>query len=148
MSDASHDLLTAVDGLLHEETQVHEGGIDLTVSEVFVVDGAGRVDFGGGELEPAETRRHETRKRRPEDDYEWWHLDGGQYLIAYNESLTTDRPLFLQTREAVLERGAAHPTRVVTSLPTMPLSVSDGGLYLKENARVSTLRPYSAQSGR
>jgi hypothetical protein len=146
MSD--HDLPTRVDGLLHEETQVHEDGIDLTVDEVFVVDGAGRVDFGGGELEPARTRPHETRKRRPEDDYEWWHLDGGTYLIAYNESLATDRPLHLQTREAVLERGAAHPTRVVTSLPRLPLSVSDGGLYLKENARVSTLRPHAAESGR
>jgi hypothetical protein len=27
------------DGLLHEETQVHERGIDLTVAEVFVVIG-------------------------------------------------------------------------------------------------------------
>jgi hypothetical protein len=148
MSDASPDLLAAVDGLLHEETQVHDGAIDLTVSEVSVVDDAGRVDFGGGELEPARTRPHETRKRRPEDDYEWWHLDEGQYLIEYNESLATARPLLLQTREAVLARGASHPTRMVTSLPRMPLSVSDGGLYLKENARVSTLRSYSAQSGR
>jgi deoxycytidine triphosphate deaminase len=150
MSDhgADHDLVTAVDGLLHEETQVHADGIDLTVNEVFVVEAAGRVDFGGGELEPAQSRPHETRKRRPEDDYEWWHLDGGTYLIEYNESLPTDRPLLLQTREAVLERGASHPTRVVTSLPRMPLSVSDGGLDLKENARVSTLRPHSAQSGR
>jgi len=50
MSDDSSDLLTAVDGLLHEETQVHDGAIDLTVGEVAVVDEAGRVDFGGGEL--------------------------------------------------------------------------------------------------
>jgi len=148
MSDASTDLLTAVDGLLHEETQVHDAGIDLTVSEVAVVDEAGRVDFGGGELEPARTRPHETRKRRPEDDYEWWHLDSGTYLLTYNESLAADESVLLQTREAVLERGASHPTRVVTSLPRMPLSVGEGGLYLKQNARVSTLRPYSAQSGR
>lgn len=91
MSDADHDLLAAVDGLLHEETQVHGEGIDLTVNEVFVVDDAGRVDFGGSELEPARTHPHETRKRRPEDDYGWWHLDAGQYLIEYNESLATDR---------------------------------------------------------
>jgi len=37
MSD--HDLPTCVDGLLHEETQVHGYGIDLTVDEVFVVIG-------------------------------------------------------------------------------------------------------------
>jgi len=141
MSDTGHDLVTAVDGLLHEATQVQTDGIDLTVSDVSVVDGAGHVDFGGGELEPARTRARETQRRRPDDDYEWWHLDGGTYLVEYNESLSTDRPLLLQTREAMLERGGSHPTRVVTSLPAMPLSVSDGGLYLKENARVSTLRP-------
>jgi hypothetical protein len=147
MDDAEFDLRAAVDGLLHEETQVHEDGIDVTVSEVYVVADAGRVDFGGGELEPAGTRPHEIRKRRPDDDYEWWHLDAGQYLIEYNESLTGG-PCLLQTREAVLERGAAHPTRVVASLPRMPLSVGGDGLYLNENARVSTLRPYGAQSGR
>jgi len=37
MSD--HDRPTYVDGLLHEETQVHEGGVDLTLDEVFVVIG-------------------------------------------------------------------------------------------------------------
>ncbi|MFB6103115.1 MAG: dCTP deaminase [Haloplanus sp.] len=148
MSDPDPDLVAAVDGRLHDDTQIHDDGIDLTVAEVYVVDEPGRVDFGGGELDPATTRRHETRRRRADDDYEWWHLDGGQYLIEYNESLATDRPVLLQTREAVLERGASHPTRVVTSLPTLPLTVSDGGLRLKQNARVSTLRPYSAQSGR
>jgi hypothetical protein len=142
------DVAAAVDGLLHRDTQVHDDGVDLTVAAVSVVDDAGRVDFGGGELEPATTRRHETRRRRPEDDYEWWHLDGGQYLIEYNESLTTDRPFLLQPREAVLERGATHPTRPVTSLPTLPLCVSDGGLRLKRNARVSTLVPYAAGADR
>ncbi|WP_251341835.1 dCTP deaminase [Haloplanus halophilus] len=146
MSDT--DLVDAVDGLLHAETQVHDGGVDLTVADVSVVEEPGRVDFGGDELDAARTEPHGTYTRRPDDDYEWWLLDSGTYLIEYNESLSTDRPLRLETREAVLERGATHPTRVVTSLPRMPLSVSEGGLHLKENARVSTLRPHSAQSGR
>jgi hypothetical protein len=133
------DIAVSVDGLLHEDTQVHEGGVDLTVAEVSVVDGAGRVDFGGGELDPASTAPHPTRRRNPEDDYEWWYLDAGQYLIEYNESLDGG-PFLLQTRSAVLERGASHPTRVVTDLPRMPLSVGGDGIRLKENARVSTLR--------
>jgi hypothetical protein len=142
------DVAAAVDGLLHAETQVHEDGVDLTVGQVYVVDDPGRVDFGGGELAPATTTAHETRRRNPEDDYEWWHLAAGQYLIEYNESLSGGEAFLLQTREAALERGASHPTRVVASLPRMPLSVGGGGLRLKENARVSTLRPYDAQSGR
>ncbi|MFB6107259.1 MAG: dCTP deaminase [Haloplanus sp.] len=136
------DLTTAVEGRLHDETQVHADGVavDLTVGDVYVVDGSGRVDFGGDELDPATTRPHETRRRSPEDDYAWWHLDGGTYLLEYNESLRADDPALLQTRRAVLERGASHPTRVVTDLPRMPLTVGEGGLRLKENARVSTLR--------
>jgi hypothetical protein len=134
------DITAAVDGLLHADTQVHDGGVDLTVQEVYVVERPGRVDFGGGELEPATVEPHSTRWRNPEDDYRWWHLDAGVYLVEYNESLAGDGAYLLQTREAVLERGASHPTRVVSELPRMPLSVSEGGLRLKENARVSTLR--------
>lgn len=95
MSDTGHDLVVAVGDLLHRATQVHADGIGLTVSDVSVVDGAGRVGFGGGELEPGRTGIHGTQRRRPDDDYEWWHLDGGTYLIEYNGSLSTDRPLLL-----------------------------------------------------
>jgi hypothetical protein len=35
------------DGLSREGTRAHEGGIDLAVSGMFVVDETGRVDFGG-----------------------------------------------------------------------------------------------------
>ncbi|GAB6860705.1 hypothetical protein ACFR97_07770 [Haloplanus litoreus] len=65
---------------------------------------------------------HAETQVRPDDDYEWWHLDGGQYLIEYNESLTTERPL----------------------------SVSDGGLRLKESARLgapTSLRPVRPVGG-
>jgi hypothetical protein len=53
----------------------------------------------------------------------------------------TGESAVLQARTELLERGGSHPTRVVTGLPRMPLAVSDGGLRLKENARVSTLVP-------
>jgi hypothetical protein len=83
---------------------------------------------------------HQTEKRDPDDDYEWWHLEPGQYLIEYNESLRDGDLCFrLQTRDELLARGAFHPTLDVTDLSRVPLSVSDGGLLLKENARVSTL---------
>lgn len=130
----------AVDGLLHTDTQVHDDGVDLTARQVYVVDDPGRVDFGGSELAPATTTPHGTRRRNPGDDHGWWHLDAGQYLIEYNESLSGDEEVLLQARRAVLERGASHPTRVVASLPRMPLSVGGDGVRLKENARVSTLR--------
>jgi len=126
-----------IDGVLHEPTQVHDRGVDLSVAGVYRIAEPGRVDFGGGELTDATRSPVETALRNPDDDYGWWHLDEGQYLIEYNESLTGDGPVVVRTREAVLERGAFHPTLRVESFGSVPLSVG-GGLRLKENARVST----------
>jgi hypothetical protein len=129
-----------LDGIVHEPTQTEGRGFDLTVDEVYAVTGPGRVDFGGGELEPADVEPHDSEKRDPDDDYEWWHLDAGQYLVEYNESLAVDDMSFtLQTRDELLERGAFHPTLHVTDLPRVPLAVGDAGIRLKENARISTL---------
>lgn len=135
------ELTTLVEGLLHEETQVTDRGLDLTVAEVHAVEGPGRVDFGGGELEAADASPHDKQYRDEDDDYRWWHLDGGQYLVEYNESPTTDRRLTVQTRDAVRTRGAFHPTLELTSLERVPLAVAPGGIRLKENARVSTVLP-------
>ncbi len=132
-----------VEGIVHEPTQTETGGLDLTVANVHEVIEPGRVDFGGGELEPAETEPHPSEKRAAEDDYEWWHLDAGQYLVEYNESVAADAPaglrLVVQTRDELLARGAFHPTLRTAELNRVPLSVGGGGLRLKANARVSTV---------
>lgn len=129
-----------VDGIVHEETQTEGRGLDLTVAEIHEVREPGQVDFGGGELEAAATEPLETEKRDPDDDYGWWHLDAGQYLIEYNESLRAMNLTFtLQTRDELLARGPFHPTLQVEELPQVPLSVGGAGIDIKENARVSTL---------
>lgn len=128
-----------VEGLLHEETQVHDQGVDLTVNEIYEIEEPGRVDFGGDELTEAETTTHERTQRDPEDEYQWWYLDAGSYLIAYNETLSGERPFSLQPRDALLARGAFHPSVTVEELGRTPLSVGGAGVRLKENARVSTL---------
>ena len=135
------ELTTVVDGLLHEETQVTERGLDLTVAEIYEIHKPGRVDFGGDELEDASLSPRDKQLRDEGDDYRWWHLDGGQYLVEYNESFSTDRRLTVQTRDVVRERGAFHPTLEVTEPRRVPLAVSPGGIRLKENARVSTVLP-------
>jgi hypothetical protein len=135
----TEDFLACVDGIVHEDTQTEGRGIDLTVAGIRRVESPGRIDFGGGELEPAGARPVETEKRDASDDYGWWILDGGRYLLAYNETLDADGTVLLQPREALLEAGASHPTLRVASLPPVPLAVPDAGLRLKENARVSTL---------
>ena len=134
--------LTAfVDGIVHEPTQAEGQGVDLTVTEIYEITAPGRVDFGGGELESADSEPHPSAKRNPGDDYEWWTLDAGRYLIEYNETLSPPEDVFLvvQTRDELLTRGAFHPTRHTQELGRVPLSVGGAGLKLKENARVSTI---------
>ncbi|WP_233357420.1 dCTP deaminase/dUTPase family protein [Halococcoides cellulosivorans] len=135
------DLRTVVDGLVHEPTQTEGPGVDCTVEEVFEVTTPGRIDFGGGELEAAGVEAHDREFRSPDDEYEWWHLDAGQYLVAFNESLDLpeDRRAVIQPRDALLARGASHPTVHTATLDRLPLSVGGAGLKLKENARISTL---------
>lgn len=128
-----------VTDVVYEPTQTESPGFDLTVAEVYEITEPGRVDFGGGELEPAETVPHASAKRNPDDEYEWWTLGAGQYLVEYNESLTGEATVTIQPRTAVLERGGSHPTVTVDDLPLMPISVGGAGLKLKENARVSTI---------
>lgn len=82
----------------------------------------------------------ETERRDPDDDYGWWNLDGGQYLVEYNERLAAAEAMFvLQPHRALVERGAFHPTLHLNDLPRIPVSVPSGGVRIKENARVSTL---------
>ena len=134
--------LTAfVEDIVHEPTQTEGRGVDLTVTEVYEVASPGRVDFGGGELEAADPEPHDRVYRDRDDDYQWWHLDDGQYLIEYNESLAlpADTVATVQTRDALRARGAFHPTLHVSELGNVPLSVGGAGIRLKENARVSTV---------
>jgi hypothetical protein len=133
------DLADRLTDLVHRDTQQHDTGVDLTVAAVHAISGPAQVDFGGGELTEALTSKLDPSKRAPDDDYGWWHLGGGTYLVEYNESLTGRRRVHLQPRTELVERGVTHPTMSVSKLPRIPLSVSPAGIQLKENARVSTL---------
>ncbi|EMA40015.1 dCTP deaminase/dUTPase family protein [Halobiforma nitratireducens] len=144
-----HPLVDVVDNLVYEPAQVHEHGIDLTASAIYRVAGPGRIDFGGDELEDADLEPVDTELREPDDEYGWWNLEGGQYIVQHNEFLTDpEEPLWLQPRNDVLARGGSHPSmQVVSHLPLIPLTVADGGLRLKENARISTLLPADGRNG-
>lgn len=129
-----------VEEVVHRDTQISGDVFDLTAGEVYTVEEPGRVDFGGGELQAAELESVETVKRDGDDDYGWWNLDGGVYLLEHNESLDGGRTVRLETRQELLARGAFHPSVTVDSLTVLPLSVANGGVRVKENARVSTIR--------
>lgn len=130
---------SAVDGLVHPETQVHDGAVDLTVANVHVIDEPAHLDFGGSELQLPATTELEPEKRHPDDDYGWWSLDPGLYTVEFNETLTAP-VAFIQPREALVAAGAIHPAGWFERLPDVGLFVG-GGLECKENARISTLWP-------
>ena len=130
----------AVDGIVHKPTQTRDdGGVDITVSEIYNIQQPGQLDFDGGEIEPADLQPHSKQRHNESDRYQWWHLDEGTYLIEYNESLSTKADL--QPRAEILQQGASHPSIRVESLSLIPLSVSAAGIRLKENARVSVILP-------
>lgn len=137
-------LESRVEDVIHEPTQVHDDRVDLTAAGIFHVSTPGRVDFGGGELEPADLDPVDTELRNPEDDYGWWNLAPGRYLVTFNESVAGDDPLLLQPRRELLERGGTIPTVRTSDLGAVPLDVAaaagaEVGLRIKENARIATL---------
>ncbi|WP_049901500.1 dCTP deaminase [Natrinema sp. J7-1] len=141
-------LAESIDNLVYEPVQVTDHGVDLTVSAVYEVAASGRLDFGGDELTDADLEPVPTELESPHDEFGWWHLEGGQYVIQHNEFLTDlAEPVHLQPRNELLARGGSHPSvQVRDPLPLIPLSVTDGGLKLKENARVSTVVPIGTES--
>ncbi|NIP58664.1 MAG: deoxycytidine triphosphate deaminase [Gemmatimonadetes bacterium] len=136
------DTRSTVGGLVHLDTQRAAVGIDLTVGGVFRLTGPGSLDFGGSELESADRRRVEPRPRSEDDDYGWWELEPGSYVVRYNETLDPgDGELAVVfPLERLLLAGASHPAFLADG-PRDPLeallSVGDAGCRIKENARVS-----------
>jgi hypothetical protein len=138
-------LADRIEGFVHADTQVHDDGVDLTVAGVSRIGTAGRVDFGGGELADPLLASVDVERRSPEDDYGWWNLGPGTYLVAFNEQLLGDDPVRVEPRRAVTTRGGSLPTVTTRSFDRLPLGVADAtgevGRRVKENARIATVRP-------
>lgn len=133
-----------LDGLVHLDTQRAPNGIDLTVDRVYRTTGHGQLDFGGSEFQAAPYERLTPVRGNSDDEYGWWTLEEGAYVIRYNESLSLDASLqaIVTPLERTLQAGAHHGTFVVDDsrdpLETL-LVVSRMGCRLKENCRVSRL---------
>lgn len=140
-ADATSALL---EGLVHLDTQRAAAGLDLTADEVARLTGPGALDFGGSEFAPADREELEPELADPGDDYGWWELEPGTYVLRCNESLALDggRVGVVHPLPRLQQAGAHHPTFVLTG-PADPLetllTVGEGGCRMKENCRVSRL---------
>lgn len=141
---SADDLATQVDGLVHLDTQRADFGLDLTVDRIYRTAGHGQLDFGGSEYKTAPREPLTPVLNDPDDDYAWWTLEEGAYIVEYNESLTleTNQRAEISPLERTLHAGAHHSTFVLTDgadpLSTL-LVVSQLGCRLKENCRLSRL---------
>jgi hypothetical protein len=147
---AGEEIVDCVDGIIHEETQLAEDGLDLTVNEVKEVASPTELDFGGGEEKQSDLRRLEPEKRSREDDYGWWNLQGGIYIIDFNEEVNVAEGLgVVVPLERLTVGGSFHPPLLFQGyMGNNPvLSASSSGLKLKENARISRLMVWKESGG-
>lgn len=134
----------SVNRLVHLDTQRADPGLDLTVDAIFRVTGAGQLDFGGSEFAPADREKLSPQRADPDDDYGWWKLERGTYVIRYNEALALNEEQRAQVfpHQRLLQAGATHAAFVVdgTQDPVEGLlTVGEAGCHIKENSRVSRL---------
>ena len=130
--------------LIHRETQQHDYETDLTVGALFRLTGPGALDFGGSEYALAEREDLTPEIASPDDKYSWWDLGPGAYVARYNETLALagEQIAFVQPHERLLLAGGFHPPfhfRGQRQAIETLLIVSQAGLRIKENARLSKL---------
>jgi hypothetical protein len=134
-----------LEGTVHRETQVDDRGVHVTAAEVLVSRSRGRIDFGGGELEPSSLHPVHLLEPAPGERYGWWRLDGGTYAVRFNETLKEGAPpvVLLSNRRLLDCGGAIEPCIVTAGEIRSLLTVPGAGLSIKENARIGLLRPLS-----
>lgn len=141
---AADALAQQLNGLVHLDTQRAPNGVDLTVDMVYRTTGHGQLDFGGGEFEAVPREPLTPVLDDPEDDYRWWTLEEGAYVVRYNESLAlkAGQQARISPLERTLHAGTHHGTFVLDEgrdpLETL-LVVTRMGCRLKENCRLSRL---------
>ncbi|NBB84647.1 MAG: deoxycytidine triphosphate deaminase [Bacteroidetes bacterium] len=142
------DVQPLLDGIIHWDTQQAPRGADLTVGQVYRLTGPGQLDFGGSEFAEAPREQLSPKKADPDDDYGWWRLDAGTYIVRYNETLQLEagQQARLVPLDRLLQAGASHPTLTLEA-PSGPLehllTVGSAGCDLKENCRISRLTVYA-----
>lgn len=136
-----------ITGMINPKFQVHAYAVNLTVRQIYEVDPVGQVDFGGSEYRRAGKIAVGTRRRTPEDKYQWWELGRGAYFVEFNESveLAENEIAWLEPDERLLRAGASHAAQFLRGrvAPVEALlDVDTIRLQVKQNARISRIRVF------
>ena len=138
------EIAALASGIISEKHQVGPYSLDLTVASISMVKKEGDIDFGGSEEKEALTEKLEPYKRNEEEEYGWWELTAGEYLVEFNEKIEIPENHFAIIRPLprALSAGVMHPemTRLEGEMvDTTLMLVGKSGLNIKENARISSL---------
>lgn len=139
-----------IKNLLHKDTQVGENQVYLTVKNIYNLKQKGALDFSGKEQTLAKKDPVPVEKKSPDDKYGWWHLDGGSYLVEFNEQIEVKEGevAILKPREELLQSFCSHPLQIISGgekLSLVPLKVGSAGIDIKQNARISAVRVTSSE---
>lgn len=141
----SNRLLETFGNLVHQDTQLQNHCLDLTVSEIYEITESGALDFGGSEFEPAGTSRIEAVKKSDEDSYGWWNLAGGSFIVTTNETIheLENESVIISPHPHATSSGLTINSFVVRadgdSKPlSIPMIVPGAGVRIKENARIAS----------
>ncbi|MFC2062214.1 dCTP deaminase [Elusimicrobiota bacterium] len=137
------EIISLLENIVYEKTQVHEYSVDITVSEIYRISSGAELDFGGSEFKPAVKEKIEPVKKDTKDKYGWWELDEGYYQFKFNEILTLSdgQRAVIQPHPHLRESGAFHNTLAIEESGSiyMPVAVMEK-TSIKENARTSEMR--------
>jgi hypothetical protein len=130
-----------LEGTISKEYQVDACGVHLTVVEVIPLHGRGDIDFGGSEMRPARGQPVGAVERKPGEQFGWWRLEAGTYIVRFNEKLKDGAPpMLLVSNERLLSCGCQIATATVGPGEIRSvLQVPQVGLRMKENARIALL---------
>jgi len=136
------EAVARVQGIVLPKFQVHGYAVDLTVRQLFALNPAGRVDFGGGGYIPAGLIPIGVTPRHPEDRYAWWDLTRGSYYVEFNESLELgeDEVALLEPHDRLLRAGASHASVFLRGRAAPVHALLEIGvlsLSIEQNARLS-----------
>ncbi len=138
---SGNTIADTAEGVISSKKQVGTHWLDLTVKAIASIRRGGALDFGGTEYEEASTEDIAAVKESSDEKYGWWTLEPGAYCVRFNETVTEDVAMVcVFPHPRLIAAGGAHPAAVVEQLDedfTQTLWVGNGGLRIKENARIS-----------
>lgn len=141
-------LYNRVENITYGPKQQMENYVYLTVKAIYLVAEKGALDFGGSEYAHSKIVAIQPEMASKEDQYGWWDLKAGSYLVEFNETINPfpQNAARIVPSHHLLRNNAYHPEIYFTlekdeleKYKQIPLVIGEPGLKIKQNARISCL---------